>query len=71
MADSVTTIATHDTVLVEKIDCEVHLMKDGRIVEFAPFQSQGFLARTLLPFQQRMRRAGFQDSGKPARLIRC
>lgn len=28
-------IATHDTVLVEKIDCEVHLMKDGKIIESA------------------------------------
>ncbi len=28
-------IATHDTVLIEKIDCTVHLMKDGKIIESA------------------------------------
>ncbi len=28
-------IATHDTVLIDKIDCMVHLMKNGKIIESA------------------------------------
>lgn len=29
-------VATHDTVLIEKINCMVYLMKDGKIIESAP-----------------------------------
>lgn len=28
-------VATHDTVLIDKIDCTVHLMRDGKIIESA------------------------------------
>lgn len=36
-------VATHDTVLIDKIDCTVHLMRNGKIIESA--QSADYKAR--------------------------
>ena len=29
-------VATHDTSLLERLDCTIYLMKDGKIIETAP-----------------------------------